>query len=368
MEEKKLKILAMYLPQFHSIPENDQFWGSGFTDWITVKEAKPLFSGHKQPRVPLMNNYYDLSLVEDVRWQARLANEYGVYGFGIYHYWFNNDKNLLTKPAEIIHDNTDININYFFAWDNISWKRSWSNLKGNDWAPMKDGQSEKKESSSLLIQYELGTEPDWKRHFDYLFNYFVDERYIKIDGKPLFCIYHISDNIIKMCKYWNDLAIDKGLNGIFPVFKSDPIYSMPKEYTDFSYEPINTGWKSLHSRILDNLKLKFNCEQKVHIYDYDKIWKKILRSAQKRSSLRHWHGAFVAYDDTPRRGNRGRIVINGSPTKFENYLRELRDITISQGKQFIFLTAWNEWGEGAFLEPDVDNSYSYLEALKRAML
>ena len=114
------KIIALYLPQFHQIPENDKFWGEGFTDWVTVKNAKPLFPGHNQPRKPLHDNYYDLSKKESIKWQADLANEYGIYGFGIYHYWFNNEQNLLSKPSEIIRDNDDININYCFVWDNTT--------------------------------------------------------------------------------------------------------------------------------------------------------------------------------------------------------------------------------------------------------
>lgn len=103
--KSKTKIIAMYLPQYHCIPENDEFWGKGFTDWVTVKKAEPLFVGHDQPRVPLGNNYYDLSLKDNIVWQAKLAKQYGIDGFGIYHYWFNNDKNILTKPAEIILEN-----------------------------------------------------------------------------------------------------------------------------------------------------------------------------------------------------------------------------------------------------------------------
>src|SRR5574344_1717654 len=121
-ETLKPKIFAMYLPQYHCIPENDEFWGKGFTDWETVKSAKSLYKNHYQPRILLNNKYYDLSKSEIVKWQAKLAHDNGIYGFGVYHYWFNNDKNLLTAPAEILPDNCDIK--YFFSWDNTNWKRS----------------------------------------------------------------------------------------------------------------------------------------------------------------------------------------------------------------------------------------------------
>ena len=135
---KRPKIIAMYLPQYHSIQENDKFWGKGFTDWVTVKNAKPLFAGHRQPRIPLNNNYYDLSIEQNVIWQSKLARAHGIYGFGVYHYWFNNETNILTRPVEIIRDCNDVDINYFLAWDNANWKRSWSNVEGYDWSPLQD--------------------------------------------------------------------------------------------------------------------------------------------------------------------------------------------------------------------------------------
>ena len=163
------QIFAFYLPQYHQIPENDRFWGEGFTDWVTVKKAMPLFDGHEQPRIPLGDNYYDLSQTASVAWQAKLAKENGISGFGIYHYWFNDDKNILTRPAEIILENKDISIEYFFTWDNGNWIRSWSNLAGNDWSPLfedlSNTQKEEVNSKGILIPYVLGNESSWRKHF-----------------------------------------------------------------------------------------------------------------------------------------------------------------------------------------------------------
>ena len=179
------KIIAWYLPQYHSIPENDEFWGKGFTDWTTVKRAIPLYKNHHQPRIPLYDNYYDLSIKTNIEWQAKLAKKYGVYGFGIYHYWFNNDKNILTKPANIIHDDKNIDINYLFAWDNASWVRSWSAVAGNAWAPIADRNQSKYKDRDILIPYILGKERDWKNHYSHLLQHFKDDRYIKDDNKPV---------------------------------------------------------------------------------------------------------------------------------------------------------------------------------------
>lgn len=360
------KIIAMYLPQFHQIPENDEFWGKGFTDWVTVKNAKPLFKDHRQPRVPLNDNYYDLSLKENVEWQCKLAKEYGIYGFGIYHYWFNNEKNLLTKPAEIILNNKDIDINYCYAWDNVGWKRSWSNVEAaNDWAPSFD--NEKDKGPAVLVPYVLGTEDDWRKHFEYLLPFFSDNRYIKKDGKPVFMIYHCSDEIMKMCDYWNLLAKEKGFDGVFFIFHLDN--NVPQGEYVFKYEP-SYSWMS--DKLIDRVRRKMQswfCDNGgvYFVFDYNKVWSNIINNAKNMPESKVFHGGFVSFDDSPRRGVKARIVKNSSPSKFEKYLLKLLNTTKIQNKEFLFLTAWNEWGEGCYLEPDSDDKYEYLEALSRAV-
>ena len=134
----KPEIFAAYLPQYHETEENNMFWGKGFTDWVGVKAAKPQFDGHIQPRVPLNNNYYDLSDYKVIHAQAQLAKKYGIDGFNIYHYWFDKSHPVLFKPAQNILEHKDIDIKFFFTWDNHSWIRSWSNIRGNAWAPKKN--------------------------------------------------------------------------------------------------------------------------------------------------------------------------------------------------------------------------------------
>ena len=375
---KKTKVIAMYLPQFHCIPENDAFWGKGFTDWVTVKNAKPLFDGHCQPKVPLDNNYYDLSLKENIFWQSETARKYGIYGFGIYHYWFNNEKNILTKPAEIIRDNNDINTNYFLAWDNISWKRSWGNVMANDWAPLMD-QKLKQKGPVMLIKYELGTEKDWENHYNYLRTHFLSDKYIKIEKKPVFIIYHYTESIDKMCNYWNLLAQKDGFSGIHFIFRNDEkgkIFRtklLPEQYYTFNYEPARNGWSDSTTfikikNIIKRRILRIDSSNKLKTFSYDKIWSKLLKNAKSKYADSHiYHGAFVAYDDTPRRGLRGTIVTGSTPDKFKNYMSELLKISEQQNKDFIFLTAWNEWGEGAYLEPDKDYKFSYLDSLNEAI-
>lgn len=360
---KKVKILAMYLPQYHEIPENSEFWGNGFTDWVSTKNAKSYFKGHIQPKKPFNNYYYDLSNKKDIKWQIDLAKKYSIYGFGIYHYWFSNKKVLLTKPAELILENKDLDIPFFFAWDNANWKRTWSTQRGNAWAPINDyEQKNKSKDNSVLIKYEIGNKDSWKKHFDYLIPYFLDKRYIKIENKPLFIIFNYSAEIKNMVEYWDILAKENGFDGFKIIYKKSKLNKIKKNDENFCYEPVYSGWNNIIKQIIFKYKIiagiKINGP---YIYKYDDIWKKILINAKKRKKENEWLSGFVSYDDTPRRGKEGRIIIGSSAEKFGYYLNELKKICISQKKEFILLTAWNEWGEGAILEPTEDDGYSYLE-------
>lgn len=364
----KTKIIAMYLPQFHRIPENDEFWGEGFTDWVTVKNAKPLYKDHIQPRVPLNNNYYDLSVEENVVWQADLAVKYGIYGFGVYHYWFNNEKNLLTKPAEIMRDSQDLHVKYFLVWDNASWKRSWSNLEGNDWAPLADKAGNHTAGPQILIPYILGKEADWRRHYDELLTHFKSPNYIKKDNKPIFSILCSEGDIMDMCNSWDKWAKEDGFDGMFFIFKSTS--NLPDNVYRYNYEPHTSGWgnKTFFERLED---VAFRClkYRKRMYYDYDLAWKRLLKHAASERNEYLYHGAFVSYDDSPRRGaEKSKIVRGASPKKFRKYFKQLLSISDEQGKDYVFLTAWNEWGEGAFLEPDVIEGFGYLEAIKDCLL
>ena len=212
----------------------------------------------------------------------------------------------------------------------------------------------------------MGGKEDWKKHFLYLLDYFRDERYIRIDGKPVFIIYNYSEQIGEMDKYWNYLARENGINGVYFIYKNSSLNHLPKKTDNFSYEPIysgfGNGWKIWAFKVLSLL----NIISKVGPikYSYDKTWKKILKNASRRKQPYEWHGAFVSYDDTPRRGKSGRLFIGNTPEKFKKYLGKLIDICNQQNKEFIFLTAWNEWGEGAMLEPSKKDGYRYLKAIE----
>ncbi len=369
MTDKKVKVIANYLPQYHRIPENDKWWGDGFTDWVAVKGSEPAFKGHNQPRIPLNNNYYSLDQIESIKWQAKIAKENGVYGFGIYHYWFSSEQQLLQKPSELLLENKDIDINFMFIWDNLTWKRTWSKLnRGLDWAPNYDKAEQQSDGddTGILAELNYGSEEDWKLHYDYLLPFFKDSRYIKKDNKPIFSVFQPRNDIKtlnKMTKYWNQLAKNDGFDGILFLSK-DSVWPERLE-CKMKYAPFApTSWKIfLGYKFKDYIAKKL---KNIGFYDYDKCWKNILFDARRASNDTFLCG-FVRYDDSPRRGKKARIIMNDSPSKFEKYMKELLNISKSQNKEYVFLRAWKEWGEGSYLEPDTVDGYSYLEALKNAI-
>lgn len=366
--KKNVKIIANYLPQYHQIPENDKWWGDGFTDWVAVKQAHPLFENHNQPRIPINENYYDLSKVENIRWQAKIAKEHGIFGFGIYHYWFSSEMQLLQTPSEIILNNKDIDIHFMFIWDNFTWKRTWSKIKtGAAYAPAFDGEGNNNDvnnDNGILAELKYGDKNDWEFHFNYLLKFFQDERYIKIDNKPVFSFYQARNNfpvIKEMVDFWDKLAKKNGFAGIMCLSK-DILYPVKLERR-MKYSPFQMTTLPLFLKYKIKSKI-YQKKNKLAVWDYDEVWKDILFEARFSAKDSYLCG-FVDYDDSPRRGNKGRIIIGGTPDKFENYMRKLLKISKKQNKEYVFLMAWNEWGEGSYLEPDNVHQYKYLEAIKR---
>lgn len=364
-----MKIITFYLPQFHPIPENDEFWGKGFTEWFNVKNAKPLFEGHGQPIEPLDGNYYNLLDPETLQWQAKIANEYGVYGFCFYHYWIQGRK-LLEKPVELFLSKKSININFCISWANHSWTDSWTGSK------------------KMLISQTYGGKEDWESHFNYLLPFFKDERYIKIDNKPLLLIFNPEDipSLNQMLDYWQKRALESGFDGISFAFQNY-YYGINKRHdkSRFSYgiehQPAYAfydyrskvimairqyGYKLL-SFVEKRFKVKINMDvTKLEIMDYDRLWECVLK--RKPTDPRRIPGAFTNWDSTPRKGMHGLVVQGGSPQKFEFYMKQqIERAKNIYHKDMIFIAAWNEWAEGSILEPDQKNGYGYLQALKNAL-
>lgn len=363
----KTKIFAAYLPQYHEIEENNKFWGKGFTDWVGVKKAQPLFEGHQQPRVPLGGKYYDLSDYKVLEEQAKLAKQYNIDGFCIYHYWFKGNKPLLDTPIKNLLEHKEIDISYFLSWDNSSWVRSWSNIPGNAWAPSFDG---KEGGREVMLEYQLGDREEWRSHFNYLLPYFRDERYYKISGKPVFCIFHIGDEkkMQEMWKFWNELAKENGLPGVYLISKVGTYRNYHYFDSEFQYQPVffSGFWDALKQKLYN----KFNRSSKlIHrmTEDYELFWKKIIKRARKQTRQHIFTSGVVRFDDTPRRGENARMLIGESPELFKKYFKKLYLLNCKAKMEFLLVTAWNEWGEGAYLEPDERDQYEYLQAIKEVV-
>ena len=189
-----IKTIAMYLPQYHRVKENDEWWGSGFTEWRAVRASRPLFRGHEQPRQPFNNNYYDLLNQDTMIWQAALMHRYNIGGAAFYHYWFKDGRKILEKPAENLLLWQDIDMPFCFCWANGSWARTWSTIGNWSWSPLFDPEKQDdcsmlRASDGILLEQKYGDEPDWEEHFDYLMSFFKDRRYLCMAEKPIFLFY-----------------------------------------------------------------------------------------------------------------------------------------------------------------------------------
>lgn len=378
-----LKIISFYLPQFHTIPENDEVWGKGFTEWNSVRSAKSLFKNHNQPRVPQNNNYYNLLNENTILWQTELAKKNKIYGFCIYHYWFSGKK-ILNKPLEILRDSKKIHFPYCICWANESWTNAWKS-------------SGKPES---FLQQKYGDQTEWKEHFEYLLSFFKDPDYIVEKNKPMVVIYRPENipNLNKRLDYWSKLAIENGFDGICYSYqqvdfrnspsKDDSRFTYSIEYqpkyalTDLDNERIKSAGKVKRIRhLLRNYLLSSNVnlfekfiknkdERNAQkngpmVFNYAEVASKVVK--RKAVDDKSIAGMFVGYDDTPRKGRKG-LVIQSNPELFSNYLfKQVENVRDNYSNEYLFIFAWNEWGESGYLEPDTKYGSKYLGAIKKVV-
>lgn len=349
MSNRNPKIIAFYLPQFHSIPENDKWWGEGFTEWVNTKKAKPLFKGHQQPKEPLNENYYCLLDSKTQEWQAELAEANGIYGFCYYHYWFNG-KLLLERPMENMLKNKNIKLPFCISWANEPWARTW------------DGKDKQ-----VLMQQSYGTRKEWSRHFEYLAQFFLDDRYIKNENKPVMLIYR-TENIPQcdeMIKYWDEECKKIGLNGIYVIetmnsFQKEAHSKEAKAVVEFEpmlsirhYLPYTTQFVRL-------IKKKLNILDKL---DYSKVWESVLNKDVDYGKTK-FLGGFVSWDNTARKGKKGLVLTNSNAESFKKNFSKQYNKSKNRGDKYLFINAWNEWAEGTYLEPDKINKYKYIKEIK----
>lgn len=356
----KARVIAFYLPQFHPIPENDKWWGKGFTEWTNVGKAKTLFKGHYQPRVPADLGYYDLRVPKTRIAQADLARQHGVEGFCYWHYWFGNGKRLIERPFNEVLNSGKPDFPFCLAWANESWKGFEHGLKNRN----------------LLIEQLYPGEIDYVNHFFEVLPAFKDKRYITVDGSPLFMIYKplASDEIKLFIKVWRKLAKENGLKGIHFVGHLNDLKLSLNDVMDSGVDAVNT------TRILNYTMYKRNLFQKIVGYFNKKVRRIPLSYSyklmskyfidEKEDKLYNVYPSIIpGWDHTPRSGKEGLVITNSTPDLFEKHIKRTIDIVQhkSDENKIIFLKSWNEWAEGNYVEPDLRWGKKYLEAIKSSL-
>lgn len=357
--ECPVRLIAFYLPQFHPIPENDKWWGKGFTDWDNVRKAKPLFEGHYQPHMPADLGYYDLRNPEVREAQAEMAKKYGIEGFCYWHYWFNG-KMLLERPFNEVLESGKPDFPFCLAWANENWTRNW------------DGHE------NLILQpQEYGGEADDFAHFEWLLKAFRDPRYIKVDGKPLFLIYRPMDipNVENTLALWRQLAGSAGLQGLYVIAirisldKTVDGYWLKQGFdAELLFQPsFGRLWDKYGAGELPGVLNEYGegDGEPGLILNYNDAWH--VMASMEGNCLRT---VVPSWDNTPRRKYGAFILRDSTPKAYGEWLKlEIERVSSRPPEQrIVFINAWNEWGEGNHLEPDVRFGHGYLEATKRAIV
>lgn len=348
-ERKTSKAIAFYLPQFHETPENNKWWGEGFTEWTNVKRAVPMFANHNQPRVPSYLSYYDLDQEKDIQYkQIDLAKKYNVYGFCYYYYWFNGKK-LLYKPLDNVLNNKDLDLPFCICWANENWTKRWDGLE-----------------QEILIE-QVHEEDSDERFIKDIIDILKDPRYIRINGKPLLLIYkiHLLKNGEKTIKLWREKVKEFGLDDIHVCIVKHPQIATPKEYGADSmveFPPHNMSFDNITSEITKPKKDFIG-----GVYDYSTIIDKLDKTVY---DFTFFKGCMLQWDNTARRMEQASIFHNFTIEGYEKWLLACKDYVETFNKeeeQLVFINAWNEWAEGTYLEPDKKYGFKYLEATKKIM-
>jgi hypothetical protein len=356
-EKKKARLIAFYLPQYHPIPENDEWWGKGFTEWISVAQAKPLFKGHEQPILPGELGFYDLRVSEVRSAQAELAREHGIEGFCYWHYWLGGGKRLLEMPFNEVLKSGEPDFPFCLAWANHDWKGVFFGAKGRS-----------------LLNQEYPGKQDYIDHFYAMLDAFRDKRYIEVNGKKLFYILHPGQ--IPDCnlfiKIWDELAIKEGLKGF--------------HFVGAGIEPKNKGLYSLDAvatlrhriieqelprqKMLYRLKLKmFQLKRRNYkVFPYKEALKFFLKPGT--CPIEEYPSIVANWDTTARLREDAAILQDSTPELFRIHVRQLLNQVKHKPieENIVFIKSWNEWAEGNYIEPDRKNGRAYLEVIKEEIV
>lgn len=380
----KARIIALYLPQFHPIPENDRWWGPGFTEWTNVAKAKPLFRGHQQPKIPANLGFYDLRLPETREAQAELAREAGIEGFCYYHYWFGG-KELLERPFREVVASGKPDFPFCLCWANHSWSNKTWNRK-----------SAMQENSMLMEQVYPGREDD-VAHFMSILPALKDERYIRIDGRPVFVLYSPWDHphVREWIQTWRQLSVEHGLPGLYMIGICDSTLTF-RQKPDGTRERVMPNLDSSAELFQTVLDMGFDAVnsfgkrrgEMLSAGKYQDLAKTVVRRLGVPVGQRYeyaktvkgffapedrWENVFPTilpqWDRTPRMASYDGVYVHATPEAFEKHVRQAVDIVSGKEPEHrvIFLKSWNEWGEGNYVEPDTEYGTGFLTAIRRAL-
>jgi hypothetical protein len=352
-----MKIIAYYLPQYHPIKENNEWWGAGFTEWTNVGKAKKYYKNHYQPKVPKDLGYYDLRIADVRKQQALLAKEAGIDGFCYWHYWFGNGTRLLEMPFNEVLKSGEPDFPFCLGWANESWK-----------AKVWDFNNTKKDR--ILIEQLYPGEQDYVDHFYAVLDAFKDKRYLKYNNKPIFVLYKpfLIPDTLNFISIWRKLALIEGLTGIHFIGYTertsniDPIMKMGFDAVNIVRNGEYAYNLSLIKKILfPSILYKFF--KKPLIISYDLM---IQYFVQKEEKENHVYPSIIPnWDHTPRSGYKGSVFHKSTPELFSKHVKQLFE-AISNKKEedkIVFLKSWNEWGEGNYMEPDIKFGKKYIEVL-----
>ena len=342
------RVVAFYLPQFHPFAENDEWWGKGFTEWTNVTKAKAQYDGHHQPHLPIHLGFYDLRLRETMQEQAKLAAAFGIGGFAYYYYWFNG-KTLMETPLDSMLLDKSVNMPFCLIWANESWTRRWNDAE-----------------STILVQQAHSLE-DSRAFFLHVSKFFRDERYIRVDGKPVLAIYRkdLFDGMAEHIDEWRKLAVELGFPGVYLICVQ----------TAQAWDPQADGFDAAmgfppHCTVTPDISeatARLSPEFSGTIYDYESVVTDNVRSAPR--AYKYLPAVMLSWDNTARRGMLATIFARFTLQRYAQWLafnvfRVAKDDSLGDDEKIVFVNAWNEWAEGAHLEPDRKYGFGYLEATR----
>jgi hypothetical protein len=347
----QVRVIAFYLPQFHPIPENDEWWGSGFTEWTNAARARPLFRGHLQPHLPADLGFYDLRLAESRLAQAELARRYGVEAFCYWHYWFAG-RRILERPYEEMLAGGVPDFPFCLGWANQTWSGTWHG------AP-----------DRILVEQTYPGPDDDRRHFEHVLPAFTDRRYVRVDGKPLFYVFRPEQlpDPAAFVERWQRLAVEAGLPGLFLVAEVSDLLGRGPTYPGFEQDGFDAGvYVRLPARVDRWSVLKMRARRKLLGQPERYVYAEL--PAEPPASLTREHlqpCVYPNWDNTPRSSRAGLVITGSSPEAFRLHVRAAVEALSDRPYEhrLLFAKSWNEWAEGNYLEPDLEHGHDFLRVL-----